>query len=64
MQPSLYKSILLNLDRGLVEKIDAAVNELYVTRTHFLRESVKRNLQYYEKHERPTAIRLKQQAYK
>ena len=64
MSPRVYKSILLNLDADLVEKIDDAVQQFYVTKTNFLREAAKRNLRYYENHERQTAIRLRQLAYK
>jgi hypothetical protein len=61
---SYKRPILLNLEPDLVDKIDQAVQEFYVTRTHFLTESAKRNLTYYQNHERPTALRLKAQAYK
>jgi metal-responsive CopG/Arc/MetJ family transcriptional regulator len=64
MTRPLYKPILLNIEADLLDKIDAAVREFYVTRSNFLRESAKRNLRYYQNHERPTALRLKTEAYK
>jgi metal-responsive CopG/Arc/MetJ family transcriptional regulator len=46
------KSILLNLPPDLAERIDVVVQTRYETRTHFIREAVRRNLRHYEKIER------------
>ena len=57
MARQLYRSILLNLKPETVDQIDEAVALLYGSRTRFLRESVERNLRFYETHEKPAALR-------
>ena len=58
------KAVLLKLPTDLAEKVDQAVKVHYVSRLNFIRESIRRNLRYFEQHERPMARRMQQQAYK
>jgi len=53
------KPVLLNLPTDVVEQIDACSSELEVTRTQFLRQSVQRNIAYFQKNELPTLRRMK-----
>ena len=46
------QKVLISLPRKLVSAIDAATTEKQVSRTAFIRESLIRNLHYYEKYER------------
>ena len=50
--------VLLNLNPDIFKRVDTAANEMNVTRTQFLRQSVERNLSHYEKHERPVYHRM------
>ena len=52
------KSILLNLPNDIFDRVDTAADEMNVTRTQFLRQSIERNLSHYEKHERPVYHRM------
>jgi hypothetical protein len=53
------KPIVLNLPHHTLEQIDECSNELSVTRTQFLRQSVERNLQYFLRNELPVLRRMK-----
>jgi metal-responsive CopG/Arc/MetJ family transcriptional regulator len=55
------KSILLNLPPDLAERIDVVVRPRYETRTHFIREAVRRNLRHYERvnRQQPKALTKK-----
>jgi len=46
------QKVLLSLPRELVRAIDVATTEKQVSRTAFIRESVLRNLRYYNTYER------------
>lgn len=52
------KPILLNLPVETLKRVDIASKEQNVTRTQFLRQSVARNLNHYEKYERGVFERL------
>jgi len=54
------KPILLNLPVSLLEQIDLAVREQGVSRTHFLRQAVERNLRHYQDVERAMFARIYQ----
>lgn len=58
-KPRNDKPILLNLPNDVLNKIDACSNELSVTRTQFLRQSVQRNIAYFQKNELPVLRRMK-----
>jgi metal-responsive CopG/Arc/MetJ family transcriptional regulator len=60
----MYKAILLKLPVELANKVDEAVAELYVSRVNFIREAIRRNLRYFEQHERPAARAMRARAYK
>ena len=46
------QKILINLTRTLVSAVDVVKNERQISRSAFVRESLLRNLHYYEKYER------------
>jgi hypothetical protein len=46
------QKILISLPSKLVTAIDAVKNERHISRSAFVRESLLRNLHYYEKYER------------
>jgi len=52
------KAILVKLSVDLAERVDQAAKELGVVRLEFIRESVRRNLRYFEQHERPVLRKL------
>ena len=54
------KPILLNLPVQLLEQVDLAVQEQGVSRTHFLRQAVERNLRHYQEVERAMFVRIYQ----
>ena len=54
------KSVLLNLPSQILEEIDMAVREQGVSRTHFLRQAVERNLRHYQNFERAIFARIYQ----
>ena len=54
------KSVLLNLPNQILEEIDMAVREQGVSRTHFLRQAVERNLRHYQNFERAIFARIYQ----
>jgi len=54
------KPILLNLPVRLLEQIDLAVSEQGVSRTHFLRQAIERNLRHYQDVERAMFARIYQ----
>ena len=54
------KPILLNLPIKLLEQVDLAVREQGVSRTHFLRQAVERNLRHYQDVERAMFARIYQ----
>ena len=55
------KPVLLNLPVPLLEQVDLAVNEQGVSRSHFLRQSIERNLRHYQNVERAVFHRIYQQ---
>ena len=56
------QKILIGLSRQLLDEIDNARSEKQVSRSAFFRESVIRNLHYYNKHERDFVCFLHAQA--
>ena len=52
------KPILLNLPIRVLEQVDLAVNEQGVSRTHFLRQAIERNLRHYQDVERTMFARI------
>lgn len=46
------QKVLISLPLSLVRAIDAVKNERQISRSAFVRESLLRNLHYYEKYER------------
>jgi metal-responsive CopG/Arc/MetJ family transcriptional regulator len=56
------RPILLNLPERVVEEVDMAVREQGVSRSHFLRQAVERNLRHYQRVERAIVARIYQQA--
>jgi metal-responsive CopG/Arc/MetJ family transcriptional regulator len=52
---------LLNLPERVLDEIDMAVREQGVSRTHFLRQAVERNLRHYQNFERAIFARIYQQ---
>jgi metal-responsive CopG/Arc/MetJ family transcriptional regulator len=46
------RPVLLNLPVQVLEQVDMAVREQGVTRSHFLRQAVERNLRHYQRVER------------
>ena len=52
------KPFLLNLPTDLFDRLAVAATEQNVTFTHFIRQSITRNLNYYETRERPVFRRL------
>jgi metal-responsive CopG/Arc/MetJ family transcriptional regulator len=46
------RPVLLNLPVQVLEQVDMAVREQGVTRSHFLRHAVERNLRHYQRVER------------
>ena len=54
------RPILLNLPERVLEEIDMAVREQGVSRTHFLRQAVERNLRHYQNFERAIFARIYQ----
>ena len=55
------KPLLLNLPTQILEEVDMAAREQGVTRTHFLRQTVERNLHHYQNVERAVFVRIYQQ---
>ncbi|MGC1179148.1 MAG: ribbon-helix-helix domain-containing protein [Methyloceanibacter sp.] len=55
------KAVLLNLPAQMLEQIDLAVREQGVSRSHFLRQAVERNLRHYQNVERAIFARIYQQ---
>jgi metal-responsive CopG/Arc/MetJ family transcriptional regulator len=55
------KPVLLNLPEDVLEEVDTAVREQGVSRTHFLRQAVERNLRHYQSVERAVFARIYQQ---
>jgi metal-responsive CopG/Arc/MetJ family transcriptional regulator len=54
------KPVLLNLPVPLLDQVDLAVREQGVTRSHFLRQSIERNLRHYQDVERAVFARIYQ----
>jgi hypothetical protein len=50
------QKVLISLPRKLVNAIDVATTEKQISRTAFIRESLIRNLHYYNTYERGQAI--------
>jgi hypothetical protein len=44
------KPVLLNLPRPLLDQVNLAVRKQGVSRTHFLRQAIERNLRHYMRH--------------
>jgi metal-responsive CopG/Arc/MetJ family transcriptional regulator len=55
------KPVLLNLAVQVLEEVDMAVREQGVSRTHFLRQAIERNLRHYQNVERAIFARIYQQ---
>jgi len=55
------KPVLLNLPVQILEQVDLAVREQGVTRSHFMRQAVERNLRHYQRVERAMFARIYQQ---
>lgn len=55
------KPVLLNLPLSLLDQVDLAVREQGVSRTHFLRQAVERNLHHYQNVERAMFARIYRQ---
>ena len=55
------RPVLLNLPERVLEEIDIAVREQGVSRTHFLRHAVERNLRHYQRVERAIFARIYQE---
>ena len=55
------KPVLLNLPKRVLEEVDMAVREQGVTRSHFLRQAIERNLRHHQNVERATFARIYQQ---
>jgi metal-responsive CopG/Arc/MetJ family transcriptional regulator len=55
------KPVLLNLAVQVLEEVDLAVREQGVSRSHFLRQAVERNLRHYQNVERAMFARIYQQ---
>ena len=53
--------MLLNLPVLLLDQVDLAVREQGVTRSHFLRQAIERNLRHYQNVERAVFHRIYQQ---
>ena len=62
MRQKHNQKILICLSRQLLEEIDKARSEKQLSRSAFIRESVIRNLLYYNKHERDFLCFLHAQA--
>ena len=56
-------SVLLNLSDDLLTQIDYAAEQLECSRTHFLRQSIRRNLEHFKKCELPVLIDMKRRRY-
>ena len=55
------KPVLLNLAVQVLEEVDMAVREQGVSRSHFLRQAIERNLRHYQDVERAVFARIFQQ---
>ena len=55
------RPVLLNLPERVLDEVDMAVGEQGVTRSHFLRQAVERNLRHYQNVERAIFARIYQQ---
>jgi metal-responsive CopG/Arc/MetJ family transcriptional regulator len=55
------RPVLLNLAVQVLEEVDLAVMEQGVSRSHFLRQAVERNLRHYQNVERAVFARIYQQ---
>jgi predicted transcriptional regulator len=56
------KAILIKLQADFAERIDQAAQELGMSRVAFIRESLRRNLRFFEQNERPALRKLADQA--
>lgn len=62
LRPKLNdKAVLLNLPKQILEQVDMAVREQGVSRSHFLRQAIERNLRHYQNVERAIFARIYQQ---
>jgi metal-responsive CopG/Arc/MetJ family transcriptional regulator len=52
------KPVLLNLAVQVLEEVDMAVREQGVSRSHFLRQAIERNLRHYQDVERAIFARI------
>jgi len=52
-------AILLNLSNQLLAEIDGATDHLECSRTHFLRQSIRRNIEYFKNCELPVLNQLR-----
>jgi predicted DNA-binding protein len=58
------KPILLNLDYGTIERVDAAAKLMGKSRTAYLREAIQRNLRFFELYERNAHLRIRDKAHR
>ena len=56
------KAILVHLDQEVVRQVDQAATFMHMTRTAYLRESINRNLRFFDLFERKSHERIRQQA--
>jgi metal-responsive CopG/Arc/MetJ family transcriptional regulator len=62
LRPKLNdKAVLLNLPMQILEQVDMAVREQGVSRSHFLRQAIERNLRHYQNVEHAIFARIYQQ---
>lgn len=59
-----YKNVLIRLSPELLHDLDAVCCALGWSRTHFIRESLLRNIRYSSKTEVPAALNARSGAYK
>tara|TARA_B100000315_G_C14124414_1_gene384052 strand:+ start:147 stop:419 length:273 start_codon:yes stop_codon:yes gene_type:complete len=53
-------SLKLNVSNQLLSEIDGAVDLLECNRTHFIRQSIRRNIEYFKSCELPVISKMKQ----
>jgi hypothetical protein len=56
--------VLLNLPNDLLNQIDNVTGHLECSRSHFLRQSIKRNIDYFIRIEMPLLRQMKENRYK
>jgi len=56
------KPILLHLDHRTVQQMDAAAGIMNLSRTAYIRETISRNLRFFELYERKAHAKIREQA--